>query len=257
LSDCNKTIIYLTDNSLDKDLAVFCRKKLCENSKEIPIVFVSQKSLWEWDDNELYLEGHDNIVLGEIGRSWISLYKQILAGIEAAETDYIGIAEHDCLYTSEHLLWIPPKDDIFYYNHNCWLVQWKSNHPELDGMYSYWPKRFALSQLVCHKKLLKESTEEVLNLLEMGLKVEKGMRWYGEPGLVADTYRAFISASSGRPVQLQSYLEKYTTKYKSEIFRTEIPNLDIRHGSNFTGAKRGKQRTYELPYWGKFEELIR
>jgi hypothetical protein len=37
---------------------------------------------------------------------------------------------------------------------------------------------------------------------------------------------------------------------------TNIPNLDIRHGSNFTGPKRGKDRCYELLYWGKFDDVI-
>lgn len=249
----NKTILYLTDNTLDEKLSKFCFDKLKQNAKEIQIIAVSQKPLnWLYDNNPIPI----NVVIGDIGRSWMSLYKAILAGIEACETPYIGIAEHDCLYSEEHLAWIPPTDDTFYYNHNCWLVQWGGNHPELNGMYSYWPKRFALSQLICHKDLLKKSTEEVMNLLDMGLRVEKGLRWYGEPGLASDTYKAYIHATSGEPVQLQRYFKNYLTKYKSESFMTEQPNLDIRHGSNFTGPKRGKNRCYELSYWGKFGELI-
>lgn len=243
----NKSILYLTDNSLDEKLAEFCRKKL----KYDKIISVSQRPI----------KFGKNVCVGEIGRSWMSLYKQILAGIEACETPYIGIAEHDCIYAPEHLNWLPLRDDTFYYNHNCWLVQWGGNHPELNGMYSYWPKRYALSQLVCHKDLLKQSTEEILNLLEMGLKVEKGLRYYGEPGLISDKFkdyvnRAFKSTVSGDSKQLQWYLRDYVNKYKSESFMTEQPNLDIRHSSNFTGAKRGKKRCFEIPYWGKFSEVI-
>jgi hypothetical protein len=244
----NKSILYLTDNSLDEKLAKFCLDQLWIRTKDIPVIIVSQKPV--------ICDNYKNIVIGEIGRSWMSLYKQILAGIDACETDYIGIAEHDNLYCPEHLQWIPPTDDTFYYNHNCWLVQWGGNHPELNGMYSYWPKRYALSQMVCHKDLLRKSTEEVMNLLNMGLKTERGMKWYGEPGLISDTYKAFVEASSGRPTQLQRYLKAYTTSYKSEAFKTEQPNIDIRHDTNFTGAKRGKQRCYSLPYWGDFRKLM-
>jgi hypothetical protein len=87
-------------------------------------------------------------------------------------------------------------------------------------MYSYWPKRTALSQLVCSRDLLRSSTHEVMDLLEMGLKVERGMKWYGEPGLVSSTYRAFVEASSGRPSQLQRYLKDYVSKYTSLGFET-------------------------------------
>lgn len=241
-----KTIIYLTDGSLDEALATRVREILVREAGAIPIVSVSQRPV----------DLGRNVCLGEIGRSWMSLYSQILAGIDACDTPYIGIAEHDCLYSHEHLAWTPPSDGVFFYNFNCWLVQWGGNHPELDGMYSYWPKRYALSQLVCRKELLKQSTEEVMNLLQMGFETKKGMRWYGEPGLARDTYKAYEAAVSDKPIQLQRYLKDYLTKYTSEPFKTEIPNLDIRHGSNFTGPKRGNQKTYELPYWGRFAEVI-
>lgn len=242
----NKTLLYLTDNTILDPVKTLCMNKLIEEAKEIPIISISQKPI----------DLGKNVCVGEIGKSWMSLYKQLLAGIEATQTDYIGICEHDCIYTYEHLSWIPPKDDIFYYNHNCWLTQWGGNHPELDGMYSYKPGRFALSQLVCHKNLLKHSTEEVMELLNMGLKVAKGMKWYGEPGLISDTYKAFVHAESGRPTQIQRYLKNYIEKYNSESFSTVNPNLDIRHSTNFTGPKRGKKRCYELPYWGKFSDVI-
>lgn len=241
------TILYLTDNSLEETLSETCRRILQREAGDLPIVSVSQKPI----------KLGRNVCVGEIGRSWMSLYKQILAGLKVVETETIVIAEHDCLYTSEHLNHQPEKDDRFYYNSNHWLVQWHGNHPEMEGMYSYWPKRTALSQLICSAKLFREATEEVMNLLEMGLRVERGLHWYGEPGVVSEQFRlAFVEASSGRPTQLQRYLKDYVTKYESEFFATRNPNLDIRHGSNFTGPKRGKMRTYDLPFWGRFENLF-
>jgi hypothetical protein len=249
----DKSVLYLTDNSLDEKLAEFCRKQIIDNCEsdvnigfDFDIISVSQKPI---------IFGK-NICVGEIGRSWLSLYKQMMAGLEACETKYIGIAEHDVLYSSEHLQWIPPTDDTFYYNHNCWLVQWGGNHPELNGMYSYWPKRFALSQLVCNKELLKESIKERLSLLENGYHMVKGLKGAGEPGVADNIAIGQLEAGSGRPTQLQRYLKGFLKEYKSESFKTEQPNVDIRHSSNFTGPKRGKMRRYDLPYWGKFSDLV-
>jgi hypothetical protein len=241
------SILFLTDNSVPADIGDLCKRILQREAGDIPIVSVSQRPI----------DLGRNVCVGEIGRSWMSLYKQILAGLDAIDTESVVIAEHDCLYTHEHLSYQPAKPEAFHYNHNHWLVEWHGNHPEIDGMYSYWPKRTALSQLICTVSLLRQSTEEVMRLLDMGLKVDKGLHWYGEPGQTSEQFRrAFVEASSGRPTQLQAYLKDYITKYQTEYFRTEKPNLDIRHGSNFTGSKRGKSRRYFLEPWGRFEDVM-
>ena len=244
-----KTIIYLTDNTLNEKLASLCRKNLLEVAGDIPIVSVSQEPI------KLGM----NICMGKIGKSWISLYKQLLAGLKAIKTKFISIAEHDCLYTNEHFRWIPPRVDTFYYNMNCWLTQWGGNHPELDGMYSRWhDKRWALSQLVCARDLLKKSVEERLNLLLKGETMDERFLGAGEFGVMTMRmiHKAKRIAKSGQSFQLQRYLKNFLAKQKAEAFKTTLPNLDIRHSTNFTGPKRGKHRCYSVPYWGKFEELI-
>lgn len=124
-------------------------------------------------------------------------------------------------------------------------------------MYSYWPRRLPFSQLVCSARLLRQSVEEIMRLLDMGLRVSKGQRWFGEPGIIdGRVKRAAIEAASGRPTQLQRYLKDYVTKYDHQTFASEFPSLDIRHGSNYTGPKRGKMRRYELPPWGRFAEVM-
>lgn len=243
----NRTILYLTDNSLIEPIASRCREILVNEAGDIPIISVSQKPI----------ALGTNICVGEIGRSWLNLYKQMMAGVESVTTRYVSISEHDCLYTNEHFRWIPPRDDTFYYNHNLWLVQWNGNHPELEGMYSRWPKRYALSQLVCSTELLKESLDERLALLEEGYVLAKGLPGAGEFGVNDKIAMVRKVAASGSSQQLQGIVETgMLTEYRSEPFRTENPNLDIRHKSNFTGTKRGKNRTYEVSYWGKFSDVM-
>jgi len=240
-----KTIIYLTDNSLDGRIAALCRRKLLEVAEGRPIVSVSQRPV----------DLGRNVCLGEIGRSWLSLYRQLAAGCEAAETDWVMVAEHDCLYTPEHLAYQPADPGVFWYNDNRWLVQQGGNHPELDGMYSWWPGSLALSQLVCRRDLLLASVRERLEILAGG----GSPRLFGkaEPGVVPPRaiQQARRWAASGRPVWLRKYLEDYLTRYEHRTFKTRLPNLDIRHGTNWTGPKRGARRRYELPYWGRWETV--
>jgi len=243
-----KEIIYLTDNSLDPTIAKLCRRLLLREAQGIPIISVSQEPL----------DFPNNICLGKIGKCWTSLYKQLYAGLDKATAPYISIAEHDCLYTHEHLEWTPPRDDTFFYNYNCWLVQWGGNHPELNGMYSYWPKRTALSQLVCNRELLKSFVKERLDLLTTGASMDKEFFATGEFGVInkRTIHKAQRIANSGSSQHLESLLKKYLGKSKAGTFTTQLPNLDIRHGSNFTGPKRGKKRVYTIDYWGRFSKIM-
>jgi hypothetical protein len=239
-----KTIIYLTDNSLDGRIAALCRRKLLEVAEGRPIVSVSQRPV----------DLGRNVCLGEIGRSWLSLYRQLAAGCEAVGTDWVAVAEHDCLYTPEHLAYQPDDGGVFWYNDNRWLVQQGGNHPELNGMYSWWPGSLALSQLICRRDLLAACVGERLALLEAGGSPRLLGR--AEPGVLSarDLARARRHARSGRAVWLRGYFENLT-HYEHRTFKTRLPNLDIRHGSNFTGPKRGNRRRYELAYWGRWETV--
>lgn len=242
-----KTIIYLTDNSLEESIASRCRELLVKEAGEIPIVSVSQKPI----------ELGKNICVGEIGRSWRSLYTQLQAGLDAVTTKYINIAEHDCVYSKEHLNWIPPTEDMFYYNHHFWLAQWHGWRPELEGMFSYWPKRYALSQLVCATDLLRKSVGERLALIKDKYIPRKGLPGAGEPGVQDSIAMIRKIAASGSSEQLQAHIETaWLTPFKAEPFYTTVPNLDIRHSTNFTGTKRGRKRRFELAYWGKLSEVM-
>jgi len=240
-----KTILYLTENRLDPKIAELCIKYLKIAAGDNPIISVSQKPI------DLGI----NICVGAIGRNWLNIYKQQLEGLKVATTDFVAIAEHDVLYTSEHFDWKPPANDTFYYNYNCWFVEWGGHHPELNGMYSFWNRqRKALSQLICDRKLLIESIEERLVLLEGGLRI---LRRLGEPGAFPpEVVTAARIAVSGDCKYLSPYLEEHLRKFKSEVFKTKNPNLDIRHDSNFTGPRRGKLRRYELSPWGEFKNII-
>ena len=236
------TILYYSDNKISEDIQRVVLKNL--RGMNNPIISVTQKPI----------DLGTNICVGEIGSSWINLYKQLKIAVEAAQTEYVAMAEHDCLYTQEHYDWKPPRNDTFYYNENIWFVQWGSNHPELDGMYSsYWTDRKALSQLICSKDILLKDIELKLRFLDEEVPIET----IGEPGY-SRLKMARERAKSGG-ASLSMALKEYADildAAKAETFRTRQPNLDIRHKNNFTGPKRGKNRRYSLEPWGDFKTLM-
>ena len=123
-------------------------------------------------------------------------------------------------------------------------------------MYStFWGERKALSQLICNRKLLHDDLVQKLTLLDEHAWVKKSLLFAGEPG-VTRIKEAQKWAKSGHGVSIMKFVEEYLESQKSDVFRTVNPTLDIRHSGNFTGPKRGKNRTYDLQPWGDFKEYM-
>ena len=78
----------------------------------LPIISVSQKPM----------DLGQNICVGDIGLSYLSEYKQILAGAKIATTDYIITAESDYLYAPEYFQLEPKGENIYRYD-NIWIMQ--------------------------------------------------------------------------------------------------------------------------------------
>jgi SAM-dependent methyltransferase len=228
------SLVYYTDNQLEPFLFAKCQEKLLEAAQGKRIISVSQKPL----------DFGDNICVGDIGRSHESLFTQALTGAKAATTKYVALAEHDCLYSPEHFNWVPPTDDLFYYNVNHWLVVWGSKQ---TGLYSYY-RRKVLSQLICNRRLFIAAVEERLVILKQGAQIRKGLPGACEPG-VCSNRDAFVGITG-------KDLGKVPGNYKAKAFTTKIPNLDIRHGQNFSGGRIAKKKCYSLPYWGSFHSVM-
>lgn len=85
--DASKGIVYYTDNRLDPLIAQACQRQLDAAAGGRQIVSVSLQPL-AWAEN---------IVL-PLERGYLTMFRQILAGIEASRADVIFLAEHDVLY---------------------------------------------------------------------------------------------------------------------------------------------------------------
>lgn len=132
-------------------------------------------------------------------RGTLSYFRQIVAALEASTAEFVFFCEHDVLYHPRYFDFTPPTKDVFYYNTNVWRVRAK------DGFAVTWEAN-QVAELCCNRELALEFYREKLKQVEVG----QFDRSY-EPG--------------GRD----------TSKYIQ--WRSEYPNIDVRHDNNLTKSK--------------------
>ncbi|MBI2593917.1 hypothetical protein HYW44_04740 [Candidatus Daviesbacteria bacterium] len=218
------TIIMLTANKVPKKWAEFHKQKLLEAAGSAPIITISREPL-DWGINLLQTEDY--------GIS--NIYFQLLKGAKAAATDYIAVAEDDTLYPKEHFEYCPPPD-AFAYNMNKFGVFRWSKHPTY-----FWKNRIKNSTLVAPRKLTIEALEE---------RFAKHPN--GTPGgLTGELGRNNIEDKLG------------VTRRKSIWFSTEVSIIAIDHEFGIDRLARthrkgmGILRAYDIPYWGKAEDIVK
>jgi len=221
----NLTIIYYTPNLKHKEFAKKIRESLLVTIGNTPLISVSQKPL---------KFGH-NICVGEIGRSYRNVYKQMLAGVKEAKTDYVGMAEDDTLYSPLHFnkAFYPPMN-AFGYNMCRWSVCTWLKPP----VYSI-TNRLCNSNLVAPRKLLIELIEKRLAKYPEGKK-EPSALW-SEPGKQDGKYglgEYKIHQYMTTPVV--SFIHPETLAYEYLGTRKRINPI----------------RAYNIPYWGSVKKLM-
>jgi hypothetical protein len=241
----SKGIVYYTDNQLDDSILIPCQRQLIKASAMYDSRIVSV-SLEPMDFGE-------NIVL-DLERGVLTMFKQILAGLEAIDTDIVFFAEHDVLYHPSHFDFVRAErpDKLYYYNLNVWKVRVSDGHAlrvDLCRM---------TSGLCARRDLLLQHYRERVRLIE-----EHG----GHALTRKDKYvrrMGFEPGTHGRAEKVDSYRCGY--------WESEYPNLDLVHDQNFTWRRwekekwrnkrwiRGWTESEEVPGWGRvkgrMEELL-
>ena len=163
--------------------------------------------------------------------------KQILAGIEKFDTDVIFFAEHDVLYHPSHFDFTPPREDVYYFNTNFWVVDADTGQAiHYDGIRM-------TSGLVAHRDIL---IEHYTNKI----------KWVAERGKFS---RREIGYEPGKRVS-----KKRLGDYGVRHFKSEYPNVDVKHDDNITRKRfeldeyNCKEKikdswvsSYDIPYWGR------
>jgi glycosyltransferase involved in cell wall biosynthesis len=229
-----KGVVYYTDNRLDPKIMERCQKNL-DTAFKGKIVTVSLKPI----------DFGENIVL-PLERGYLTMAKQILAGLEKIDTDIVYFCEHDVLYHPSHFDFVPPRKDVFYYNMNSWLLR------ATDGHCLYYDHK-SLSGLVAYRELLlthyRERVRRIEELIAQGKNPRHEMRYIGfEPG------------THHRPERIDDFT--------AEGYRSDIPNVDIKHGCNLT-KNRWSQTEFRdknsclnwkesdrIPWWGRGRKIL-
>lgn len=189
-------VLYYTDNELEEGLANRIREQIKAGIGGAKLVSVSLKPL----------DFGQNIVL-PLERSKLTMHKQILAGLEALDTDIVFFVEHDVLYHPSHFNFRPHDRNTFYYNMNLWRVR------QSDGFAVKYDHK-SLSQLCAFRsKLIPEYRERVRRIEAEGFHnggYEPGTRSLNKGGFSDD---------------------------RSAYWLSDSPNIDIRHEKNLSASK--------------------
>ena len=233
------SIVYYTSNYLDDTNPYFLKNTQDQLLKAIgnfPLIIVSQKPT-------MFGSNSVNVCVGEIGRSHLNLYKQILQGCQAAKTKYVAMAEDDILYSWEHFHSRLPSPNTFLYDMNkVSLFTWTK-----PPLFSFRTNRKVVNQLISERNLLIEALEErfakVKKRMDAGETEEHVIQYWGDPG------------------RYENYLG--VTVRKCEEFYCTNPSIVFSHEFAFGYLSRGERkllgdlRITALDKWGSAESMLK
>lgn len=243
------TIIYYTANYLDETNPYFLentKKQLVKAIGDLPLIVVSQKPVKPFEG---YSGDLSNIVVGDIGRSHLNIYRQILWGAEKAKTKYVAMAEDDILYSWEHFhspeiekSFQTVGDVLLYDMMKVSLFTWTK-----PPMFSFRTKRKVVNHLIAPTKLLvdllKERFLRVEELLSQGRTLDSIIKYWADPGRsekqLGVTQRPTFEFYSSNPGIVFSHPDAYG--YLSQGSRKRLGDL----------------RIIELYGWGRAEDVMK
>lgn len=246
----SKGIIYYTDNQLDSKIAIPVQNKLREISKEkhIPIISASLKRMDF---------GEHNICFPSLRKGYLSMFKQIVGALENSTADIIYFCEHDVLYHLSHFDFTPSDKDTFYYNQNVWFLRMPDGHGlhydvnQLSGLCLY--RETALIHFKERLQMAQAEYERLQNI-------------YSNPEELTTMFNRFIRNMGFEPFTHNRVA--WQNQFKQSTWKSEFPNIDIKHGQNATGQRWRKDQYRnqqllinwtegeEIPGWGKGIDLV-
>lgn len=189
-------VVYYSDCRPDPRILEASRQSI--EASGMPIVAVTLQ-LIRWPSAR-------TIVL-DAERSVLTMFRQILAGLEALDTDVAFLCEHDVIYAPDHFRFTPARADRYYYQMNVWKVDANTGRAV-----HYRTKQ--TSGLCADRQLLIEHYRKRMARVEReGFTRKMGF----EPG------------SHRRPERVDDI--------PSEEWWSPVPNVDIRHTTNLTPSR--------------------
>lgn len=223
-----KGAIYYTHGVGNEMILRKCREQIKKGMKQKHIVSVSLEPL----------EFGKNVVVDGLP-GYLTMAKQILAGLEASDADVVFFLEHDVLYHPSHFDFVPLRRDVIYYNTNVWRVRYS------DGHALYCNKLQQLSGLCAYRDVLITHYKKRVELLEKYLQ-EHGKDDFGD-------YVRRMGFEPGTHSRAERVDDLTSDNYVSAF-----PNIDIRHDANTTPSRWSKDQFRNARYtdgWTEAEEV--
>lgn len=226
-------LVYYTHHKGPEHILEAARKRLLSICNGHDLVSVSLKKP---------LDGFGRNVVLDYDPGHLTMFKQILAGIEATDADIIFLVEHDVLYHPSHFEFRPPSREVYFYNEHTYKVDFQTGQAVF-----YYCKQ--TSGLCTYRELLLEHYQKRVARVEKdGFSRHMGF----EPG--CHRYPRGVDS------------------YRAESWMSRFPNVDVRHDKNTTltrwdpsqfrnkDACQGWQLVDEIPGWGvtkgRFSEFL-
>jgi hypothetical protein len=195
-TDRSKGIVYYSDCRGDTDILEAVKRQLLRATNGHRIVSVTLAPV----------DLGTNIVL-PLERGYLTMFKQILAGLETLDTDIAFLCEHDVAYHPSHFDFVPPRDDVYYYDVNTWKVD------AATGRALHYVTRQTSGLCASRALLVQHYRARVERVEREGFTRAIGF----EPG----THRT----------------PRGIDDFPSDEWRSPVPNVDIRHGFNLTPSR--------------------
>ena len=228
-----KGIIFYTDGGADKSITKPVIDNLINISQEkhVPIVTAALRKKLDF--------GVKNIYFPSLKRGMLSQFKQILSALEHSSSDIIFFCEADILYHPSHFDFIPPKEEIYYYNVNVWKVRWSDGHAlKVDDLKQ-------LSGLCGRRDFLIRHYKKRIEIVEQRIKdMEAARQPIDNQGV--SRYMGFEPGMHSEP--------RGVDNYPVESWLSEFPNIDIRHDNNISKNRWKKDEFQDQQYTAGWTE---
>jgi hypothetical protein len=195
----------------------------------LPIIAVTLKPI-DWPVTRIVLP---------LMRGIQTMFRQMLAGLEALDTDVAFFAEHDVLYSPFHWQGRPPNDTTYLYNQNRWQVD------------------IATGRAVHY--LCNQTSGLCANRELLIQHYQKRIAWVDQHG---------FSRANGFEAGTRNTSRGGFDDYPHAAWMSETPNIDLRHAHNLTASRwspdefrdrqycQGWTEAADVPGWGRAADIV-
>lgn len=210
-------IIYISSNREKPEFEQKIVQDMLNKKGDLSVYSVTQKPM------DLGV----NKCVGDVGASGFNFCRQLQMVVEMADADYVISCEADCLYSPDYFKFVPPELDAVYRNAHNFVIPYKKKY--------FFTKFSQTAFQIAGRNFL-------LNRLNYLLK--------GQPQWNIEM-RNFPKEIGEEFLENESQRKEKTFKTKYGCFSIKTGDAMRKHTSS------GKNRIYELPYWGTAESIIK